>query len=281
MGRFGGGELGLGSDLDVMFVHDPLESADGVDESTATQYALDVANELRRLLSLPAADPPVGIDADLRPEGRSGPLVRSLASYAAYYRRWSLVWEAQALLRARPVAGDEDLGQRFISMVNPYRWKALGLSPDEVREVRRIKARVEAERLPRGADPAMHTKLGRGGLSDVEWTAQLLQLRHAHENSGLRTTGTLSALSAAAAVGLVGPDDEVQLRESWLLVSKVRDAIILVRGRADDSLPRDIRELESVARVVGYASGSSGEFIEDYRRVTRRARTVVERVFYE
>ena len=285
MGRFGGGELGFGSDLDVMFVHEPLNSAgeraDEANENNATQYALEVANELRRLLSLPAADPPVGIDADLRPEGRSGPLVRSLASYAAYYQRWSLVWEAQALLRARLVAGDEELGQRFLEMVNPHRWKAQGLTADEAREVRRIKARVEAERLPRGADPGMHTKLGRGGLSDIEWTAQLLQLRHAHDNPALQTTGTLSALSAATAAGLMGLDDEVQLRESWLLVSRVRNAIILVRGRADDSLPRDLRELERVARVVGYAAGSSGEFIEDYRRVTRRARTVVERVFYE
>ena len=120
MGRFGGCELGLGSDLDVMFVYEPLK---GADENSAAQYALEVANELRRLLSLPAADPPVGIDADLRPEGRSGPLVRSLASYTAYYERWSLVWESQALLRARPVAGDEQLGRLFTSMVNAHRWK--------------------------------------------------------------------------------------------------------------------------------------------------------------
>ena len=118
------------------------------------------------------------VDADLRPEGKSGPMVRSLESYAEYYRRWSLVWEAQALLRARPMAGDDELAADFVALIDPIRYPE-SLSEQDVREVRRVKARVEAERLPRGADPARHLKLGRGGLSDVEWLAQLLQLQHA------------------------------------------------------------------------------------------------------
>ena len=114
-----------------------------------------VANEMRRLLQLPTTDPPLLIDADLRPEGKSGPLVRTLASYAAYYRRWSLVWESQALLRAEPVAGDGELGARFIELIDPLRYPAEGLGEDAVREIRRLKARMEAERLPRGADPTL------------------------------------------------------------------------------------------------------------------------------
>ena len=141
--------------------------------------------ELRRLLGAPGSDPPLGLDADLRPEGKSGPMVRSLASYATYYERWSETWEAQALLRARPVAGDPGLGERFTALIDPIRWPAEGLDATQVREVRRLKARMEAERLPRGADRKAHFKLGMGGLSDVEWTVQLLQLEHAHEHEDL------------------------------------------------------------------------------------------------
>ncbi|HVQ88707.1 MAG TPA: bifunctional [glutamine synthetase] adenylyltransferase/[glutamine synthetase]-adenylyl-L-tyrosine phosphorylase, partial [Actinomycetes bacterium] len=142
MGRFGGRELGLGSDLDVMFVHQPV---DGADEQAATTSALAIANELTRLLAIPAPDPAVMLDSDLRPEGRSGPLVRTLASYAAYYERWSLVWESQALIRAELVAGDATLGAEFLSLVDQYRWPEAGLSEDDIREIRRVKARVESE----------------------------------------------------------------------------------------------------------------------------------------
>jgi glutamate-ammonia-ligase adenylyltransferase len=173
MGRFGGNELGYGSDADVLFVYEPLPGADEQDASTA---AFAVATELRALLQTPSTDPPLQIDAGLRPEGRQGPLVRTLTSYAAYYGRWSTGWEAQALLRAAPIAGDADLGARFIAAVDPLRYPESGPTDAEVREIRRLKARMEAERLPRGADRALNTKLGPGGLSDVEWIVQLLQL---------------------------------------------------------------------------------------------------------
>jgi [glutamine synthetase] adenylyltransferase / [glutamine synthetase]-adenylyl-L-tyrosine phosphorylase len=276
MGRFGGAELGYGSDVDVLFVHDPLP---GADERVATDAASAVANELRRLLSLPAPDPPLVVDADLRPEGRNGPLVRTLGSYAAYYARWSLIWESQALLRARPVAGDAALAASFLELIDPMRWPA-ALDDRDVREIRRIKARVEAERLPRAADPATHTKLGRGGLADVEWTVQLLQLRHARHEPTLRTTGTLAALDAARAAGLLDAADAATLAQAWRLATRVRNAVVLVRGKPDDSLPRNAREVAGVAALVGYAPGDSGALVEDYRRVTRRARSVVERVFY-
>ena len=194
MGRFGGHEVGYGSDADVLFVHDPLP---GRAEREASDAAHAVAVELRRLLMLPVPDPALIVDADLRPEGRQGPLVRTLAAYRAYYRRWSAPWEAQALLRAEPVAGDENLGARFTRMIAEFRYPLDGISEAAVREIRRIKARMEAERIPRGADRVLHVKLGPGGLSDVEWTIQLLQLRHAHAVPALRTTRTGAAMAAA------------------------------------------------------------------------------------
>jgi [glutamine synthetase] adenylyltransferase / [glutamine synthetase]-adenylyl-L-tyrosine phosphorylase len=277
MGRFGGGELGYGSDADVLFVHDPLP---GADEPAAQEAALAVVGELRRLVAAPGPGPALDLDADLRPEGRNGPLVRSLDSYAAYYRRWSLIWEAQALLRATPVAGDQDLANRFRALIDQVRWPAAGLTEVEVREVRRIKARVEAERLPRGADPAGHLKLGRGGLADVEWTIQLLQLRHAHQVPGLRHTGTVTALRAAGEAGLIAVHDARVLGQMWSLASRLRNAAVLWRGRPVDALPSDLRDLDGVARIIGYRPGTSHRLTEDYARSARRARGVVERIFY-
>lgn len=278
MGRYGGFELSYGSDADVMFVHDPL---DGVEAQVASSFATAVVAELRRLLSLPASDPPLEVDPDLRPEGRNGPMVRTVESYAAYYAKWSHVWEFQALLRADAVAGDEDLRRRFTELVDPLRFPAAGISEADVVEVRRIKARVDDERLPRGADRQTHLKLGRGGLADVEWTVQLLQMRHAGRVEGLRTPQTLPALEAAVAADLVGADDAATLAEAWRLVSRVRNAVTLVRGKPSDQLPRDARERAAVARVLGYPPGSSDQVVNDYLRTTRRAHAVVERVFWE
>ncbi|MFF2780184.1 bifunctional [glutamine synthetase] adenylyltransferase/[glutamine synthetase]-adenylyl-L-tyrosine phosphorylase [Streptomyces sp. NPDC058052] len=277
MGRFGGHELGYGSDADVLFVHEPRP---GVDEQEAAKAANRVVTEMRRLLQLPTTDPPLLIDADLRPEGRSGPLVRTLASYEAYYRRWSLVWESQALLRAAPMAGDPELGQRFIELADPLRYPAEGLGEDAVREIRRLKARMESERLPRGADPTLHAKLGRGGLSDVEWTVQLLQMRHGWAEPGLRTTRTRAALAAAHAAGLIPAEEAQTLDEAWVLATRVRNAVMLVRGRPGDTFPSEPRELAAVGRYLGYGPGHVGEMVDDYRRITRRARAVVDELFY-
>ncbi|MFD9305733.1 bifunctional [glutamine synthetase] adenylyltransferase/[glutamine synthetase]-adenylyl-L-tyrosine phosphorylase [Streptomyces sp. NPDC060048] len=277
VGRFGGHELGYGSDADVLFVHEPRE---GVGEQEAAKAAQNVIVEMRRLLQLPTADPPLLIDADLRPEGRSGPLVRTLPSYAAYYRRWSLTWESQALLRAEPVAGDAELGARFIDLIDPLRYPVEGLGEDAAREIRRLKARMESERLPRGADPTLHTKLGRGGLSDVEWTVQLIQMRHAWAEPGLRTTRTRPALAAAQAAGLIPTEEAQILDEAWVLATRVRNAVMLVRGRAGDTFPSDARELAAVGRYLGYPEGRVGEMLDDYRRITRRARAVVDELFY-
>ncbi|HBJ73018.1 MAG TPA: bifunctional glutamine-synthetase adenylyltransferase/deadenyltransferase, partial [Actinobacteria bacterium] len=278
MGRFGGHELGLGSDVDVMFVYDPHE---GADPETAGRLAFQVANDLRKRLMAQSNDPQLLIDADLRPEGRQGPLVRTLDSYAAYYARWSAGWESQALLRAEFVAGDAQLGARFEEIIAPLRFPEGGLEPDQVREIRRLKARMEAERLPRGADPNLHTKLGRGGLSDVEWVAQLLQLQHAHSVPGLRTTRTLEALEAACKADLIAREDVDALRTAWQFAARIRDAVMLVRAHASDLVPTDMRELRGIAYVLGYTPEDSGRVLEDYQRITRRARNVMERVFYD
>ncbi|OQO89786.1 bifunctional glutamine-synthetase adenylyltransferase/deadenyltransferase [Saccharomonospora piscinae] len=279
MGRLGGEELGYGSDADVLFV---CEAADGATDGDAVRFTTAVAESVRAALGAPSQDPPLVVDMDLRPEGRSGPLVRTLESYRTYYARWGEVWEAQALLRARVVAGDVGLGDRFTALADSLRYPQGGLDDAQIREIRRIKARVETERLPRGADPTTHTKLGRGGLADVEWTAQLAQLRYAHEVPELRTTSTLPALRAMADAGLADSDDIEALVDAWRLASRARNIAMLVKGKSLDQLPASGRELTAVARAFGQsADDDPGEFLDGYRRTTRRAHAVVQRLFYE
>ena len=276
MGRLGGGELGYGSDADVMFVCEP---EDGVDESAAVRWSVTIAEQVRTLLGTPSADPPLEVDANLRPEGRNGSLVRTLDSYETYYAQWAQPWEIQALLRAHRVAGDLDLGERFLLMVDKIRYPPDGVSAEAVQEIRRVKARIEAERLPRGADPNTHTKLGRGGLADVEWTVQLLQLQHAHRVPALHNTSTLESLDAIGAAELIAEGDVELLRQAWLTATRARNALVLVRGKPNDQLPGPGRQLNAVAVAAGWDSGDGGEFLDNYLRVTRRAKAVVRKVF--
>ncbi|MGB7820463.1 MAG: bifunctional [glutamine synthetase] adenylyltransferase/[glutamine synthetase]-adenylyl-L-tyrosine phosphorylase [Ornithinibacter sp.] len=278
MGRLGGREQGYGSDADVIFVHDPVPEAD---EKAAQSQALGVVKELIRLLGRRGPDPNLEVDAALRPEGKSGPLVRSLESYRSYYARWSLVWEAQALLRAAPVAGDPDLAERFLALIAPIRWPAGGLDDGQVREIRTLKARMEAERLPRGADRKTHFKLGHGGLSDVEWSVQLLQLEHAHEHTQMRTTSTMGALTAAERAGAIPREVAADLAAAWRLASRMRNAGFLFRSRGIDSVPTDSRDADGIARILGQPAGSGQDLGERYRRAARRARAAHEVTFYE
>lgn len=277
MGRFGGRELGYSSDADVMFVHEPH---DGADDQDAQEHALAVVTELSRLGKLNGPDPAFEIDASLRPEGKSGPLVRSVESYRSYYSRWSEGWEAQALLRATPVAGDRDLGARMVELIDPLRWPEGGISSSAVRQIRTLKARMEAERIPRGGDRKTHFKLGHGGLSDVEWTVQLLQLQHASEVPGLRHPGTMTPLAAAAQAGLLDAEQAEALREAWTFATRLRNASVLWRGRAVDALPSDLRDGDGIGRILGYPPASGPQLHDEYRRRARHARSVVDDVFY-
>ncbi|MCB2414014.1 bifunctional [glutamine synthetase] adenylyltransferase/[glutamine synthetase]-adenylyl-L-tyrosine phosphorylase [Demequina sp. TTPB684] len=274
MGRYGGEEMGYTSDADVQFVFEAREGA-----QDAAGFAVAVATKLRDLLQRPNQQAPLAVDADLRPEGKNGPLVRSFESMIEYYRRWSDPWEIQALLRARPVAGPPELRQRCAEAIDAERYRH-EVTDDALRQMRTLKARMEAERLPRGIDPRRHLKLGPGGLSDVEWTTQLLQLRHGHAVPGLRTTRTLEAIQAAQEAQVLGAHDGLVLTLAWRLATDLRGAIAL-RGTSGDSdvLPGDIGELTVLSSILG--GGETGQELDErYARTSRRARAVTERVFF-
>lgn len=273
MGRFGGEELGFGSDADLMYVYRAID-----DNDEAQKVAERLIAELKKLSADQVLE--FEIDIDLRPEGKNGPVARSLDSYQQYYKRWANTWEAQALLRARPIAGSESLKADFEALIDEYRYPE-ELPASEIISIRRIKARVETERLPQGADPRRHLKLGRGSLSDVEWLVQLMQLRFGREHPSIRTPKTLDALEACATERLIEQHDARVLREAWLLASRVRSASVLWANKRTDVLPNDRRQLSGMARILEYPPNSASALEQDYLAFTRRARAVFERLFYE
>jgi glutamate-ammonia-ligase adenylyltransferase len=265
LGRFAGGELSYASDLDVVMVYDG-------DTPSAYEEATRVAMSLRRFVDGPTpAERIWDLDLDLRPEGKQGPVARSLQGYATYFHRWALVWERQAMARSRPVAGDPDVAVRFMALLDDFVWER-GLSNDDVREIRRMKARIERERIPPGEDPAFHLKLGRGSLGDVEWTAQLLQLKWR-----VPSPSTATALDLLLQQGLLDPVDAEVLASAYRFCEATRNRLYLVRSRPGDALPQESNELTWLARSL---DTTPSELRDHYRRVTRRARRAVDRLFY-
>jgi len=269
LGGWGGEELSYASDLDLLYVYDdPLDSP----------TALRQVTRLREMLTAPSADGAAWeLDADLRPEGKRGPLVRSLASYRSYYERWAETWEIQALTKARPVAGDPSVGEAFMAMIAPFVW--IDPFPEQrATEIRLMKARVENERIPWREDPDFHLKLGPGGTVDVEFLTQLLQLRHGGAEPELRTPVTLTALRRLGEHGHLASEQSDHLVAAYRFCSHVRNRLYLQAGRRMDALPRDPEEEWRLARSLGYAR--RGDLREEYRRVTRRARRIFEDVFF-
>ncbi|MGZ4150476.1 MAG: [protein-PII] uridylyltransferase family protein, partial [Actinomycetota bacterium] len=273
MGRLGAGELSYASDIDVMFVYDGDSASDFHD---AEQVAAQLVQEIG---ATTAEGQTFRIDARLRPEGNQGPLARSIGGFRAYYEQYLLTWERQALTKARFVAGDAALGARFGALAEEFVY-GLPMTDDDVREVRRMKARIERERIPPGEDPQFHLKLGRGSMSDVEFTVQLLQLEHGGEHPGLRAPSTIEALEHLRFGGFLDPEDADVLEEAYRFCERARNARYLQSGQPSDALPGGRDELERLALLLGYVHQPAITLRDDYRRVTRRARRVVERIFY-
>ncbi len=267
MGRLGGAEMSYASDLDLLLVYDGATDVEGEAVAEALLHLMHGPTPAQRVAT---------IDLGLRPEGGQGRLARDLQGYASYFDRWAETWERQALGRARVVAGDRALGERFMTVLDEFVW-GRPLTEEDVAAIRRMKARVERERIPIREDPQFHLKLGRGSLSDIEWTVQLLQLRH-----HLPGPSTHDALEVLGDRGVLGPADLEALREAYRFCERTRNRWHLVGalaggGSPGDALPTQADQLSHLARSLGTTPAS---LREDYRRVTRRARRVVERIFY-
>lgn len=281
MGRYGGRELNFSSDVDAILIYRPTP---GHGDAEANSFARAVVDRLRSILQgAVSLEPRIDLDLDLRPEGRDGPLVRSLDSCAEYYASWASTWEHQALIRARHAAGDPELSGEFLERVaDPLRFPTTPLDDEQIGQIRRLKARMEGERLPRGVRRDRHLKLGRGGLSDVEWTVQLLQLLHAGDMPSLRTGSTMQALDALVDAGIVSGGDREVLRAAWRTCTAARNASYLWTGRIQqaDVLPDDRYSLAGIAVCLGYPPHHGQTFDNDLMSRMRRSREVVMRLFY-
>ncbi|HLZ37747.1 MAG TPA: bifunctional [glutamine synthetase] adenylyltransferase/[glutamine synthetase]-adenylyl-L-tyrosine phosphorylase, partial [Mycobacteriales bacterium] len=275
MGKCGGRELNYVSDVDVVFVAEPVP---GGDEGSALRTAAALAAGLMRACSATTAEGAIWpVDAALRPEGKAGPLVRTLGSHVAYYAKWAKTWEFQALLKARPLAGDAALGAAYVDALAPLVWRAVE-RPHFVEDVQAMRRRVEAQ-LPK-LQAEREVKLGPGGLRDVEFAVQLLQLVHGRTDPALRSRGTLDALDALARGGYVGRDDAADLAAAYRFLRTVEHRLQLYRLRRTHLLPTDPADLRRLARGMGFRTDPVAEFEAARARHTREVRRLHEKLFY-
>ena len=223
MGKCGGGELNYVSDVDVIFV-----AAEDDDLPASTH----VATRLIHICGLVAWP----VDAALRPEGNRGPLVRTLASHLAYYRRWARTWEFQALLKARPAAGDLALAQEWIDELAPLVWRAAE-RPEAVEDVRAMRRKI-LDNIP-AKEQDREIKRGPGGLRDIEFAVQLLQLVHGRADESLREPGTIPALRALVGGGYVGRADGEALLRGYLFLRAVEHRLQLQGLRRTHTVPTE------------------------------------------
>ena len=289
MGKCGGRELNYASDVDVIFV---AESAPGQPEDAALRTATRLAAATIRVCSQPTSEGVIfPVDPNLRPEGRSGPLVRTLASHRAYYERWAKTWEFQALVKARPVAGDADLGRGYAEAITPLVWQA-AQRENFVEDVQAMRRRVE-QSLP-AAQAGRELKLGPGGLRDIEFTVQLLQLVHGRADETLRSPATLPALAALADGGYVGRDDAAALADAYRFLRRVEHLLQLYQLRRTHSLPDDPQTIRRIGRAMHQPLLPNGpgpaqarppadpaaEFTAQWRRHAIEVRRLHEKLFY-
>ncbi len=275
MGKCGGHELNYVSDVDVIFVG---EAAGDADEGKALRAATRLASHMMRICSETTVEGSIWpVDANLRPEGRNGPLVRTLASHLAYYQRWAKTWEFQALLKARPVAGDLALGEEYTTALRPLVWQAAERE-NFVADVQEMRRRVVAN-IP-AAEVERQLKLGPGGLRDVEFAVQLLQLVHGRADASLRSGTTLDALKALAAGGYVGRADAAQLDEAYRFLRSLEHRIQLHRLRRTHLVPEAEADLRRLGRSLGLRTDPVAELTREWRRHTTVVRRLHEKLFY-
>jgi glutamate-ammonia-ligase adenylyltransferase len=268
LGKLGAEELNFASDLDVVFVYEG-EGPGAFEE--AGRAAESVLGAIR--------DRGFEADADLRPEGKSGPLARSMAAWLEYWERWGRTWEFQALLKARFVAGDEALGARFARTAEDFAYPEY-LPVEREAEIRRMRVRMEEERIRQADARRFHFKLGYGSLADVQFAVELAQLRHGGEHTAVRYRHTLDALEALARERLVEDGAALALGEAYVFLNEVKNALEIDRRVHAEALPMTPEAQVALARRLGYEEFARAAFLEDYRRITRRARRAMERVFY-
>jgi glutamate-ammonia-ligase adenylyltransferase len=261
LGKFGGQELGYGADLDVLLV----ASDDMTQQSQVSRFAV----RLTEMMSRQTADGIVfKLDYRLRPDGDQGPLAPSLTACRRYYSQRAWVWEKQSLTKARFIGGNSAVGRAFMELVNETIYSQ-PLSDAGLAEIRAMRSRMEIERSQRSR-PELSFKTCAGGLADVEFIVQSLQMRHGHHHPSLRCTPTLGALTRLAARGILEEADQYWLRQDYLFLRRVESVLRRHNNTAISTLPHESSEQQSLAKRLGLKSQE--EFWQRYNSVRQRVR---------
>ena len=289
-GKHGGEELNYSSDIDLMFLY----SSDGATRGKRItsigndEFFSRVVGEVVRLLSAHTdRGHAFRVDLRLRPEGHRGPLARSLSSTLAYYDAMGRTWERQALIKVRPVAGDLALGQRFLQAIEPFVYRKY-LSFAEINEIKAIKRRIESKTSQAGASGS-EVKTGRGGIRDIEFTIQFLQLLNGSDLPPARQRNTLLALAALERVGCLTDQEYRVLDDAYRFLRKVEHRLQLLFDLQTHRLPENEDELRKLALRMGYGSAEEGRstadasaaFLRDYREKTEPTRRILDHLLHQ
>ena len=258
MGKLGGNELNFSSDVDVLYVYDTHGHTQGGPSGALDHFGFyaRLAEEVTRAIGAQLEGGFVfRVDLDLRPEGRSGPLVNALRGLELYYEAQGAAWERFALLKARPISGDLAVGEEALRRLQPFVYRKY-LDLGAIEAMRALKARAEREAARRGG---LDLKLGPGGIREIEFFCQALQLLHGGKDANLRERNTLKALDRLLFAGLIPARDRDELSEAYLLLRKLEHRVQMVAERQTHLLPDDRKELERMARRSGFANAAALE----------------------
>jgi glutamate-ammonia-ligase adenylyltransferase len=282
LGKLGGQELGYASDLDVVFVYRQEGVTTGPERISHTEYFSKMGDRVTKALtSITQEGSAYRVDARLRPGGRKGELAQPLLAFETHFSRLAELWERQAYIKARPVAGDPEVRRAFIEQAHRFVYES-GEQPDLAERIQAMRHRMEVERTGTGTKGA-HVKLGSGGIVDIEFLVQYLQLRHGRTHAALRTPNTLQALRTLAAEGLLPAAEATVLEESYRFLRRVENRLRIVADLSVNTLPAAPAKLEKLAKRMGYRPrpevGAREQFLEDYSTHTLRVRAIYNRVF--
>ncbi|HXY61928.1 MAG TPA: glutamate-ammonia-ligase adenylyltransferase, partial [Nitrospirota bacterium] len=288
MGKLGGRELNFSSDVDLMYVYQAdgetrgVPSLDGkiTNRITNHQYFIKLAEKVSAVIGQKTEDGFVfRVDLRLRPEGQHGPLAQSLGGYEIYYESWGQTWERSALIKARPVAGDEAVGREFLDRIAPFVYRKY-LDYGAIAEIREMKHKINKDVEQKGKT-YRDVKLGYGGIREIEFVIQALQLIYSGKDQSLREKNALKALHTLSQKGLITYQEHEILAKAYVFLRTVEHRIQIVDDLQTQTLPVDERELRSLARRMGYlVRGRETELLlRDYGDHTRKVRSIYDNMF--
>lgn len=285
MGKLGGRDLNFSSDIDIMYAYLTDEGGTrGPQKITNHQYFVKLGELINKLIGGKTADGFVfRVDLRLRPEGERGDLVQSLGGYEVYYESWGQTWERSALIKARPCAGDYDLGRQFLERVRPFVFRKY-LDYAAIAEIRDMKQRVE-KHASAGTANEIDLKLGYGGIREIEFFISALQLIYGGHDPGIRERGTFKALHRLAMKNLINFEEQRDLARAYEFLRIAEHRLQLLDERQVHSFFPDTAEVQSLARRMGYRDkpdAMAGEaFLRDLERHRRRVREVYDGLLAE